>query len=226
MNIALIVFAGIGSRITSSVPKQFIKINNKELVVYTIERFNEHPLIDEIVLVTSKEYLGYVKNMVFMNRLNKVNHIVIGGKDRQESVRNGLNAVTYKDDDVILIHDGDRPFITTRLITRCIDELSGSLGVSPLINHKDAIEGVSNSGRFITNGEDRLDIQTPQTFYYKGIKDLHNRLKDEAVSDDVSLLEKVGIEAKYIEGDVSNIKVTTNIDLAYAKAHLPEFKDE
>ena len=80
MNIALIVFAGIGSRITSSVPKQFIKINNKELVVYTIERFNEHPLIDEIVLVTSKEYLGYVKNMVFMNRLNKVNHIVIGAK--------------------------------------------------------------------------------------------------------------------------------------------------
>ena len=226
MNIALIVFAGIGSRITSSVPKQFVKINNKELVVYAIEIFNEHPLIDEIVLVTSKDYLGYAKNFVYMHRLNKVNHIVEGGKNRQESVRNGLNAVNYGDNDIVLIHDGDRPFITTRLITKCIDELEGTNGVSPMIKHDDALEEVSNSGRFIFKDGVRYDVQTPQTFNYKLIKDLHNRLKDEEVSDDMSLLESLGMDVKYIEGDVRNIKITTNIDLAYAKKVLLEFKDE
>ena len=226
MNIALIVFAGIGARINSSVPKQFVKINNKELVAYTIEAFNNHPLIDEIVLVTSKDYLRYAKTMVYMNRLNKVNHIVEGGSNRQESVRNGLNKVHFQNKDVVLIHDGDRPFVSTRLITRCLDEIKGQKAVAPIVKHSEAIEEVSNSGRFIIINDERYDVGTPQTFYYGDVVEMHNRLKDIEVSDDMSLFEHENIETKYFPGDPQNIKITTNQDLAYAKRHLAEFKDE
>ena len=82
MNIALITFAGIGSRITSLVPKQFVKIKGQDMVCYTIDTFENHPLIDEIILVTSKEYLSYVQNMVFAHDYKKVSMVLEGGKTR------------------------------------------------------------------------------------------------------------------------------------------------
>ena len=226
MNVALIVFGGRGERITSPVPKQFIKIKEKELVVYTIEAFNIHPLIDEIVLVCAPEYLGYVKNMIYMNRLNKVNYIIAGGVDRQESVRNGLNGIKLKDDDIVLIHDGDRPFITSQLITKCLDNVKVTGAVAPYIKHTEALEEISNSGRFFFEGEERFDVQTPQGFYFKSIKEIHNRLKDEKVSDDVSLYEFLDMKTHYIPGDKENFKVTTNEDLAFAKSKILGKKDE
>lgn len=220
MNVALIVFAGKGERISSSVPKQFIKIDGKELVVYTIEAFNEHPLIDQIAVVTSKEYVGYVKNMIFMHRLNKVNFIFEGGIDRQASVRNGLNGLKLNNDDIVLIHDGDRPFVSTLAITHSIQGVEHNVGVAPIIKHEEALKGISNSGRFIFQDGERVDVLTPQSFYFGEIKEAHNRLKDEKFSDDVSLYEALNIKVKYISGENTNFKVTTNEDLKVAKERL------
>ena len=220
MNIALIVFGGKGTRISSRVPKQYIKINGKELVGYTIETFERHPLIDSIVLVAPKDYLTYTQNMVLTSRFYKVVNVIAGGENRQESVRNGLNAIKCKDNDNILIHDGDRPLVGDRLITLCLRELENCDALIPVIKNDDALKEVSNSGRRYTKDNIVYDIQTPQCFKYKLIKDAHNKLKNDSFSDDASLIEAMGGEVKLVPGHEYNFKVTTDQDLEYLKSIL------
>lgn len=215
MNIAVIVFAGRGTRINSSIPKQFIKINNRELVSYTIERFNNHKEIDEIILVTCSDYVEYVKTMVSKYSFNKVKMVVEGGETRQESVRNALNEISANDTDIILIHDGDRPLVSDKIINDSINVLSAADGVCPILKKVDEISEISNSGRVIEIEGELVDIQTPQVFCYKLIKDAHNRLKDETVNDDLSLIEKLGQKVTFINGDKLNFKVTKDCDLSY-----------
>ena len=220
MNIALIVFGGKGERISSQVPKQFIKINGKDLVGYTIETFERHPLVDSILLVAPKDYLTYTKNLVLTSRFYKVIDVVAGGANRQESVRNGLNSLKCHDNDNILIHDGDRPLVSDSLITTCLRELRKHNALTPVIKSEDAIKEVSNSGRKITKDNINYDIQTPQGFKFKLIKDAHNKLKDEQFSDDVSLVEALGGEVLLVEGEKNNFKVTKDEDLEYLKSLL------
>ena len=220
MNIALIVFGGKGERISSQVPKQFIKINGKDLVGYTIETFERHPLVDSILLVAPKDYLTYTKNLVLTSRFYKVTDVVAGGTNRQESVRNGLNALKCHDNDNILIHDGDRPLVSDALITTCLRELRKHNALTPVIKSEDALKEVSNSGRKIIKDNINYDIQTPQGFKFKLIKDAHNKLKDEQFSDDVSLIEALGGEVLLLEGEKNNFKVTKDEDLEYLKTLL------
>ena len=149
MNIAIIVFAGKGTRINSKTPKQFIKVNGKDVVSYTIDVFEKHPLIDGIILVTSEEYLAYTKNMVFSHRYSKIYNVVAGGKTRQESVRNGLNSMNYGEGDYALIHDGDRPFIKDTIITNAIMALRKYDAVTVAIKSDEGLNGVKNLGRKI-----------------------------------------------------------------------------
>ena len=217
---AIILAAGKGTRINSKVPKQFIKVKNKNIVAYTIDAFEKHSLIDEIVLVTSKEYVSYTQNMVIANRFNKIIHVIEGGETRQESVRNGLNSTSFDRNDNILIHDGDRPLVSEEIIGRSIKELYSHQAVVAAIRSDEALEGVHNLGRKCAIKGVSYDIQTPQSFKYKLIKDAHNKYKDESVSDDASLIEKEGLEITYISGSPLNFKITTDQDLKYFKEFL------
>ena len=217
MNVALIVFAGVGSRIHSEVPKQFIKINNRDLVSYTINAFNSHKMIDEIILVTHKDYIEYVNEMVNKFNFKKVKHIVAGGETRQESVRIGLNCGVYKPNDNVLIHDGDRPLVSEEIITSNITILSRYKVVCTAIKHSEASVIVSNLGRTkLIDGED-YDIQTPQSFKFDLIKKAHNQKFGKVVSDDVSLVEDE-YQVYYVEGSKNNFKVTTDKDLEVLRA--------
>ena len=216
MNIALIVFAGSGSRISSSTPKQFIKVKNRDIVCYTIDAFEKHPLIDEIILVTAIDFLCYVGELVSKEKYKKVKNIFPGGFSRQKSVKNGLDLSNYKDSDIVLIHDGDRPLVNEEIITNCINELKEADGVAPIINHDEAIKDISNSGRYIEIEGKRFDIQTPQCFRYGLIKSAHELHKDDVVTDDISLIEK-DYKVKYVDGDPLNFKITKDIDLEYFK---------
>ena len=218
MNVAVIVFGGVGSRISSALPKQFIKIKDKELVVYTIEKFNNSKCIDEIVLVTNKDYLNLTKELVNTYKVNKVKHIFAGGTTRQESVKIALEKTNYKDDDIVLIHDGDRPLISGDIIFVNIKELENHEIVCTAIKHKFANSKVSNSGRKIVVDGEQIDIQTPQSFKYGLIKTAHLNSNRE-VSDDISLLEDK-YDVYFVDGDKDNFKVTTNEDLEYLKTVL------
>lgn len=216
MNIALIVFAGSGTRIHSDVPKQFIKINDQELVVYTINKFIENPHIDGIVLVTSKDYVPYVENLVEKYQLNKIVKIVEGGATRQESVKFGLLAIDFDKDDNILIHDGDRPLVSNTIINQCISYLEEYQATCPFLPIENRLKEISNSGRTRQIGGVEVDIQTPQAFKFGLIKSKHVELENKSFSDDVGLVEDA-VEVKFFEGENTNFKVTTDIDLEYIK---------
>ena len=219
MNIALIVFAGSGKRAETKIPKQFIKINEHELITYTIKRFENNPYIDEIVLVTSQDFFQYAESLVEEYQFSKVKKIEVGGATRQESVRLGLESIDYNDEDSILIHDGDRPLVSNSIINQCIDYLSEFDAVCPFIFESDRIPEISNSGRNIILDNRSVDIQTPQGFKFKLIKDAHISNKDKVFSDDISLIEN-DTEVKYFQGEKENFKVTTNSDLKYLESLL------
>ena len=194
----------------SSIPKQFIKVDGKELVSYTINAFDSNPSIDEIILVTHIDYVEHVKAYNY----KKVSLVVAGGKTRQESVRIGLNAKKFKDDDIVLIHDGDRPLVTDSLISKPLSLLRKYDAICPYIKHVDALKEISNLGRTKRiNGVD-VDIQTPQIFRYGLIKSAHNKKKDKSFSDDIGLIEDE-YKVCYILGDKYNFKITTETDLKY-----------
>lgn len=219
MNIALIVFAGTGSRINSKIPKQFIQINETELIVYTIKKFEDNPHIDEIVLVTSQDFMQYTESLVDEYQFSKVKKIEVGGASRQESVRLGLESCNYHEDDNILIHDGDRPLVSNSIINQCLEYLDESQAVCPFIYEADRIEEISNSGRNIVLDNRSVDIQTPQGFKFGLIKEAHLNNKDKVFSDDISLVENV-VRVKYFQGEKENFKVTTNKDLEYLEKLL------
>ena len=214
MNIALIVFAGSGSRIHSDIPKQFIRINDIEMVVYTIKKFNENPNIDEIVLVTAKEYVPYVETLVTKYELNKVKKIVEGGDTRQESVRLGLESIDYEEDDNILIHDGDRPLVSNAIINNALHHLQESKAVCPILQQEERFEEISNSGRQAIVDNKKVDIQTPQGFKFGLINEAHQNKKYQEFADDIGLVE-LEVEVKYFDGEKENFKVTEDRDLEF-----------
>lgn len=214
MNIALIVFAGSGTRMHTSVPKQFVKVDDQELVVYTIKKFEENPNIDEIVLVTSKEYVAYVCEFAQKYSLNKIAKVVEGGASRQESVRLGLLATDYHDRDNILIHDGDRPLVSNTVINECLEYLDEYDAACPILDIKDRIPEVSNSGRARVVNNVEVDIQTPQAIKYGLIKSRHIELANQSFVDDIGLVEDV-TEVKFFPGEPTNFKITQDKDLAY-----------
>ena len=218
LNIALIVFAGSGSRIHSDIPKQFVKIKDVDLVVYTIKKFNDNPNIDEIVLVTSKEYIPYAECFKDKYGLDKIAKVVSGGSSRQESVRLGLEALDYDEKDNILIHDGDRPLISHTIINEAIEYLQEHDASCPYLNAEDRLQAVSNSGRKIVLSNKEVDIQTPQAFKFGLIKKMHIEKQNIEVNDDISLIDPSMV--KFYLGDKFNFKVTTDKDLDFIKSYI------
>lgn len=214
MNVALIVAGGRGTRINSNVPKQFIKVNDKEMLCYTIECFQSCENIDAILIVTLKDYLAKTKELV--KGYNKVINVVIGGNTRQDSVRNGLNSLNIKPDDTVLIHDGDRPFVTQHEIKSLLDVMKESDNAVLAIKEEDNdADDTSKSGRVAFYDGIKYCIQTPQCFKYGIIKELHNRLNNSQVTDDASLFDLFNRKVNIVKGEKTNIKVTTDADLKY-----------
>ena len=223
MNIALIVFAGSGKRAQTSIPKQFIKINDNELIIYTINKFQNNPYIDEIVLVTSQDFFQYTESLVEEYNLDKVKKIVVGGETRQESVRLGLESMDYDEEDNVLIHDGDRPLVSNAIINQCIEYLKDYQAVCPILESSENYEEVSASGRKAIIDNKAVDIQTPQCFKFGLIKSAHLKKMNEKVVDDISLIENE-VEVKYFEGEKDNFKVTKNEDLKFLEKLMEENK--
>ena len=217
MNIALIVSAGSGKRMQTSIPKQFLKINDTELIVYTIKRFEENPYIDEIVLVTSQDFFQYTESLVDEYELTKVKKIIVGGETRQDSVRLGLESMECKDDDSVFIHDGDRPLLSNAILNQCVEYLKEFDAVCPVLETKENYEEVSASGRKIIMDDKAMDVQTPQCFKYGLIKQAHLNKVNEKVVDDISLVEHE-VEVKYIPGEKDNFKVTKNEDFKFLES--------
>jgi 2-C-methyl-D-erythritol 4-phosphate cytidylyltransferase len=223
MNGVVIVAAGTGSRIKKDINKQFIKLKNKEIVAHTIEKFYNSENIDDIVVVIREDEEGYFNKNIkekygFTNI--KVAH---GGNERQDSVFNGIKMLK-KECDVVLIHDGARPFVTDDIIKRSINKANEHNAIVVGVKVKDTIKVVSDNGNIVDtpNRSYLWAVQTPQVFKYdiitKAYEDAYNN--NYYGTDDAMLVERIGYNVKMIEGSYNNIKITTQEDLEFGEQIL------
>ncbi|AEB74885.1 2-C-methyl-D-erythritol 4-phosphate cytidylyltransferase [Clostridium botulinum] len=222
-NCAIIVAAGRGSRMKADINKQFIELDGKPILYYTLKKFQDNNFIDKIVLVLAKEEIEYCKkNILNKYSLDKVKKIVKGGSTRQESVINGILA--SEGSDIVLIHDGARPFVEDRVINDGIKyaNLYGACACG--VSVKDTIK-VKREDGFSTETlkrEKLFSVQTPQSFKYNLILESHRKVLSEKiqVTDDTSVVENCGHEVYLYEGSYNNIKITTPEDLVIGKTIL------
>ncbi len=225
-SIALIPAAGMGKRMGASINKQYLQLDGMPIVARTIEVFESSPLIDAIYLVIPEEEIPYCReHVVEACGFRKVAAIVPGGKERQNSVMNGLQAMRpdVADSDVILIHDGVRPFVSEELIAEIIRIACSCAGALVAVPAKDTIKTVRDGIVVETPLREMLwQAQTPQAFRYKTIFEAHRSAIQNgyAGTDDSSLVERLGGDVRIVRGDYRNIKITTPEDLVIAEAFL------
>ncbi|MFZ0613146.1 MAG: 2-C-methyl-D-erythritol 4-phosphate cytidylyltransferase [Desulfobacterales bacterium] len=221
---AVIVAAGFGVRMKSATRKQYLPVAGRPLVVHTLQKFDDSPLIDHMCVVVPPEDLDDCRRLLLSGgHIEKPVTFVAGGRARQQSVYNGLRALDRKEG-LVAIHDGARPLVEPSLITACIRAAETSGACTPGIPAEDTIKRVHGAAR-IAETIDRTDlwlIQTPQVFRYALIMEAHQRaIRDGyAGTDDASLVERLGHPVSLVTGSKSNIKVTTAEDLALAAAWL------
>lgn len=224
--IALIPAAGMGKRMGASINKQYLKLDGMPIVARTIAVFENSPAIDAIYLVIPEDEIPYCReHVVAAYGFRKVAAIVPGGRERQNSVMNGLNAIhgSISGDAVILVHDGVRPLITEQLIQESIAVAQRHDGALVAVPVKDTIKRVTNGVVTATPPRDSLwQAQTPQAFRFSVLfKACLAAERDGYIgTDDASIVEQYGGEVHIIKGDYRNIKITTPEDLILAEAFL------
>lgn len=228
---AIVLAAGSGSRMKSSVKKQYMEIKGKPLILYAIEAF-ENSFIDEIVIVLPAEDIEDVShNIIAPGHFGKIKAIVPGGNTRYHSVRLGLEAASA-DTEAVFIHDGARPFVDDEMLARALDAVKefGACVVGMPV--KDTIKIADEDG-FAKVTPDRNKtwlIQTPQVFLYPEILNLYEELADKEhellaqninITDDAMVMETLGTrKVKLVEGSYNNIKITTPEDISQAESIL------
>ena len=216
---ALILSAGSSTRFGGTIKKQFYKINDKPILFYSLNAFNKSKLIDEIVLVTSKEDIELVKTFVKENDFNKVSQIVVGGDVRQKSVKHGLDVI--KEEGFVLIHDAARPLVDEEIISSLLNALKTNDGAAPAIKVVDTIIKVENNE--LSSYEDReklYRIQTPQAFRLNVIKEAHVKFLNENATDDTQLVKLLGKKVAIVPGKEQLRKITTLEDTNAIEAYI------
>ena len=216
---AIVLAGGRGKRMNYHKSKQFIEIKGKPVLVYTLEKFIYNKSIDEVILVLPEDEVDYCKKEVLQKYSLKVDRIVIGGKERQDSVFNALEAMEKAN--IVLIHDGARPFISEKIIEEGIKYANIYGAAAPGVTPKDK-KKKKNEDNISVDTPDRntlVAVQTPQCFKYDEIYQCHRKIKEEnaIVTDDTSVVERYGHKVYLYEGDYTNIKITTPEDLILAE---------
>ena len=216
MNGVVIVAAGTGSRMNIGINKQFIKLEGKEIIAYTIEKFYNNSNIEDIVVVVKEDESEFFKKEILDKYNFKNVKIAYGGKERQDSVYNGLKLLDEKCD-VVLIHDGARPFVSDKIIDKSIEEAKEHKAIVVGVPVKDTIKVIDNDKNIVDTPNRRVlwAVQTPQTFDYNILIDAYkDAFKNKFYgTDDAMLVERIGYKVKMLEGSYNNIKITTQEDL-------------
>jgi len=218
--IAVIVSAGKGHRFMEVRKKQFHFLGEKSILAHTLDKFETCPLIRSSLLVVGQEDMDYcLKEVIEKYKFQTVSQIIPGGKRRQESVKNGINALP-KDADIVVIHDGVRPFVTQGMIEDSIHSAVRYGAVVLAMPVKDTIKMSNPDGTVLKtlDRESLWQVQTPQTFQVNIIKEAYCRATEDGFigTDDASLVERLGVKVHILPGSYTNIKVTTPEDLLWA----------
>ncbi len=218
---AIITLGGIGSRFKSSVPKQFVEVDNKPISIYTLEKFQNNENIDKIVVACLKGYERKVEEYKKKYNLTKIQYIVQGGRTQPESISNCIDALenVVANDDIIVIHAGNRPLVSYKNINDSINEC---IEYGNAISYIDCPEVVvTKDNNKVIERTNIMRIQTPQTFKYKDVKEAYEYAKSidfKEVNTTADLMLKIGKDLNYLRGSEYNLKITYNDDLEIFKS--------
>lgn len=232
-NIALLIAGGSGNRMGQSIPKQFLTVNERPVIIYTLEAFQKHPEIDVIAVVCIEGWSAVLQAYANQFNITKLKHIIPGGKNGQDSIRNGVYELEkyYDAKDIVLIHDAIHPLVSAEIISDCIRvtrEKGNAITVIPcaeaMIQTENGLESVGSYPR------DRLKrTQTPQGFHIGDICDLHRRALKKGITNSVAsctLKIELGEQVYFSMGSEKNIKLTTVEDIDIFKALLTEKRSD
>ncbi|MFT4144613.1 MAG: IspD/TarI family cytidylyltransferase [Mobilitalea sp.] len=227
MNIAVIFAGGVGTRMNSkALPKQFLEIYGKPIIVYTLEIFQYCEEIDAIIIACHKDWINYLQQLVHKFRIEKVVGITVGGETGQESIYNGLAMAEekYPDKDaIVLIHDGVRPLINAQVIKDNIESVKKNGSAITTCNAKETFTIVDETGKVVQIPERAVSriAKAPQSFYLADILQIHRRAQEDGIRDSIdscTLMNYYGRTLTTVEGPYENIKVTTQDDFFIFRA--------
>lgn len=216
--IALIVAGGEGQRMQSSIPKQFQIVVGLPVVMHTINAFRNYRFDIPIILVLPPDQMDVWDGLIHKYNFENVQSLVNGGNTRFQSVKNGLRKV--EDTDIVAIHDGVRPLVTTTVIDNTFRKAKESGSAIPCVKLKDSLRKILAEGSSSRKRSEYVFVQTPQTFSGKLIKDAYNTEELSEFTDDASVLEKSGYPIQLVDGDSMNIKITTTGDLSMVEFYM------
>lgn len=232
MNIALVLAAGVGQRMRSGgLPKQFLKIMGKPIIIYTLEQFEQCEEIDEIAVVCHASYIEYMNELLASFRIKKVNKVIVGGSDRQSSIKRGLDAIAEahsNEDDIVVIHDGVRPLIESATISeniRVAKQYGCAVTVHPVTESVVITDKEDAELKDFKKRADTYSLTAPQTFRLKEICSAYDKYEGKA-ENDIPLLDaamvysSMGGKVHLVKEHNTNLKITTPEDFYFLKAIL------
>lgn len=233
MNIAILTAGGKGTRTHQDIPKQFITVENIPIIIYTLLAFERHPNIDEICVVILEGWDQILSAYAKQFNITKLKYIVTGGETGQESIFNGLKAIreNHKDDDVVIVHDGNRPMVSQDIIT---DNLVKQKKYGSAVTTIPCTEVVFLSKNRLYSDkslprENLLRTQTPHSYYLGELWDAHLQAKELGINNTAascSLMDSLGKKSYFSNGSEKNLKITTTDDIEIFKALLNAKNDE
>ncbi len=233
MIVALLTAAGTGSRMGQDIPKQFMHVENKPLIVHTMEAFERHPAIDAIMVVTLSSWMDVLNAYAAQFNITKLKWVVPGGETGQESIYNGLVELKnhISEDDIVMIHDGNRCMVSSEIISDSIAtyrKYGSAVAAIPCVEavFRSDDNGVSSVDSIPR--EQLLRTQTPHTYSYSMILSAHEEAKAKGITNTAAsctLMQQLGKRVYFSKGSEENIKITTVDDLMIFKALLHTKKD-
>ena len=210
--VALIVAGGKGKRMNTSIPKQFLLLNNLPVVMHILKKFSH---FEKTILVLPQSQFNYWEELCNTHNFTQPHTLVEGGKTRFHSVRNGLKKIDKNT--IIAIHDGVRPLVSKALINNLMIEIKNGLGIIPVAPVKDSIREIEGKNSTHINRSNLHKVQTPQCFLTANIQKAYTQEFSDSFTDDASVFESNGGKIKTILGEEKNLKITTEEDLLVAE---------
>ena len=217
---ALIVAGGSGSRMNSDIPKQFLLLHQRPVLMHTIDAFYHSDLKPEIIVALHKDYFQYWADLCMTYSFKIPHKLVEGGAERFHSVKNGLSEL--KEKSIVAVHDAMRPLITNDLITRAFIEAEKKGTAVAAVPSKDSIRQFQNDTTVALDRKTIFIVQTPQVFRSDILKQAYQQDFDSSFTDDASVVERAGTTINLIEGELSNLKITYPEDLRVAELFFKE----
>lgn len=225
MTVALITAAGVGSRFGTDVPKQFLTVYNKPIIIYTLEKFQNHPSIDEIIVICLDGWQPILSAYAKQFGITKLKTIVSGGKSGQESIKKGILALkdTHDDDTIVLVHDGNRALVSEEIISDSVvtcKECGNAVSVIPCQEVIVETSDQKTSQTYLVR-ENLKRTQTPHAFFLKDMIWAHEQAEQKSIYDAAAtcdLMMRLGKTIYFSKGNETNIKITTEDDMKIFKA--------